>query len=659
MNNKYFILALTSFVIVVSCNKERRDRAVVQSNPPQSPQNGGFVFSSETGEATKVGLASDNSLYWTSGDQIAVYSYNGDDAVCRDVATLFSGEGSSTGRFAPETYSDNSSWYDPDALSQDYDFYAWYPAASAATPNSKVISVSNVSPVQSEAVGFGDYLVCWAKTETSKGVLAAGTAPDFTFAPKSALLKLIVNNTTSSDITINSIRLDANANISGEADLNLETGALGDGSRNDITYYPASPIVIAAGEKTWVPLNISLLPCAATSIAVTLEDCDAECSEYLALSGIDPGRCYSKEAVVTPPTPKRYVDIVNETSRTASSNVLETQKLYYGKANCLVMGPSDTQGTLNIQLFESSDGFTRSDLASSYTSAVTSAKVIWAETALYNDANFGIIGANLNTLTISKSSGVTGNALVGIYDEADNLLWSYHIWCPADDSVYSDFVSEKDTNFDSVYRLALGQIAGEQADAYMYYQWGRKDPLGRAASFSSTMSLVGIIGATFSAVAATSTNEESNNLAYARKNPTKYISQGNTTLCDWYPAQASMTTNANQENRLWSTTGATIYDPCPEGYHVAPKTLWEGTTSSKSSGNFSAGKTTKLWYVLGGILISVGDSVYLTPSGGDYWSSGVVSSSEKAYSLYFNSTSSVYRNYTNNRAGGHGVRCVK
>ena len=658
MKTKYYFLALTFSVIMVSCNKER-DRAVVQSNPPQSPQNGGFVFSSETGKATKVGLASDNSLYWTSGDQIAVYSYNGNDAVCRDVATLFSGEGSSTGRFAPETYSDNSSWYDPDALSLDYDFYAWYPASSAETPNSKVISVSNVSPVQSEAVGFGDYLVCWAKTETSKGVLAAGTAPDFTFAPKSALLKLIVNNTTSSDITINSIRLDANANISGDADLNLETGALGNGSRNDITYYPASPIVIAAGGKSWVPVNISLLPCAATSIAVTLGDCDVECQENLSLSGIESGRCYSREAVVTPPPPKRFVDIVNETSRTASSNVLETHKLYYGKANCLVMGANDTQGTLNIQLFESSDGFARSDLASSYTSAVTSAKVIWAERFLNNDANFGIVGADLNTLAISKSSGITGNALVGIYDDAENLLWSYHIWCPADDSTYSDFVSEKGSNFDSVYKLALGQCAGEQSDAYMYYQWGRKDPQGRSASLNNTTYMYAITGDSFTTVAAAATGEESNNLAYARQNPTKFITQINTKLKDWYPSQASMTTREYQEDRLWSTTDATINDPCPEGYHVSHRTLWESNTVGKSNGDYSAGKYTKLWYVRGGGRRGDNGTMSGVVTSGNYWCSYVSGSHVSAYNLYFSSNTDLFTNFSSDRAYGYGVRCVK
>ncbi len=658
MKTRYIILTMALAAMTVSCNKEQ-DKAAVQPNPPQALKVGEVTFSSSTGEATKVGLASNNSLYWTSGDQLAIYSYNDDDIVCQDVATLFSGEGSSTGRFAPETYSDYSSWYDPDAVSLDYDFYAWYPFTSVEEPAAKVVSIPSVSPLQTETTGIGSYLICWAKAETNKSALVAGTAPNFAFAPKSALLKLTVQNSSGYAITINSINLEADANISGDANLNLGTGVLSDGSRSVITYTPASPIVIAAGAKSLVPVNISMLPCAATNIAVTLKQGETSFpSVNLAFSGIESGKVYSKVANASLTIPRRAVDIVNVTTQTGTTNVLEANKLYYGKANCLVMGASDTQGTLNIQLFESSDGFARSNITPSFKTAVTSAKIIWAESALDNDAHFGIIGADLETLTISKSSGITGNALVGIY-QGEDLLWSYHIWCPSDDSAYTDFESEKGTVFESAFKLALGQIAGEQSDAYLYYQWGRKDPLGRAASLSSTTSLVSIYGgASFTTVAATSTGEATNNLAYARKNPTKYITQNNETLYDWYPSKSTMTAQSNQENRLWNTAAATIYDPCPEGYHVAPKTLWEGT-ASKSSGNFSAGKDTKLWYVLGGYRSRTGGSVNNVSSHGYCWSSEAVQSSVSAYSLGFNSGSGLYREDTGYRANGFGVRCVK
>ncbi len=620
-----------------------------------------FAFTSTMGDNTKVTLNADNGLSWAHGDQMFVYSYNGDGMVCQDVSTIFAGEGTSTGRFAPEAYADLSAWYDPDAVSLDYDFYAWYPFAPVADPDEKVISIPNVSTTQLEANGIGSYLICWAKAQTNKTALLAGNAPTFTFSPKSALLKLLVLNNSGYTINIDAIEVEADDNIAGQASLNLATGALSEGTASALTFTPSSPIVVAAGNKSLVPVYISILPCAATNLAITLKDGETSFPPVnIPFEGIESGRIYSRVASAALTIPRRDVDIANYTAQTATSDVLEAHKLYYGKANCLVMGASDTQGVLNIQLFESSDGFTRDDILSTYKTAVTRAKVIWAENDLHNDPNFGIIGADLRSLTIAKSSGVTGNALVGIY-QGDELLWSYHVWCPADDSNYFDFVSELDTHFEAVYKLALGQISGEQTDSYMYYQWGRKDPLGRAASLSSTTSLVSIYGgASFTTVAATSTGKEANNLAYARKNPTKYITQNNETLYDWYPSKSTMTAQSNQENRLWNTAAATIYDPCPEGYHVAPKTLWEGTTSTKSSGNFSAGKTTKLWYVLGGARSRTDGSVNGVSSDGRYWSSEAVPSSVDAYGLGFGSAGSgLYREGRHNRAHTFGARCVK
>lgn len=632
--------------MVVGCNKEQEKEEVVK---------GDFLFSSYTGNVSKVGLNSDISLYWTSGDRLVVYSYNGDEIVCQDVTTLFSGQGSSVGRFAPETYSDSESWYDPDAESQDYDFYAWYPAVPVEDPVSKVISIPNVSSDQSESSGIGPYLICWAKAETNKSTLAAGSAPNLSFSPKSALLKLTLKNSRDSLITINSIKLEADANIAGDANLNLGTGDLGAGNTSVITYTPASPIVLASGAKTLVPVNVSMLPCAATNIAVTLKQGDTALScVNLAFSGIESGNIYSKVAVFYP-SPKRSVVINNSTTQTASSDVLEANKLYYGTANCLVMGANDTQGTLNIRLFESADGYTRSNIISSFETAVTSARVIWAEEDLYNDTNFGIIKADLNTLILSKSSGITGNALIGIYSDTDatdaNLLWSFHLWCPADATVVNVISEGSSTPF-TAYKLALGQITGADSDTYMYYQWGRKDPLGRANPGFIGNSLLTVYGANWTSVnGRTRTDVTNNNLTYARKNPTVFITDNSSTPYDWYPG-----TDATQNNNLWATTKATIFDPCPPGYRVAPKTLWDGTKGKEAGPLFeSAG----LWYVLGGFRYPFDGSAYDVASSGYYWSSEAVSSSVSAFNLPFNSGSYLGREDNNGRALGMGVRCVK
>ena len=651
--------------VLAGCNKTQAPPPEPAVEPQKEQVARTFAFLSNMGEVTKVTLNSDNGFFWEPGDKTFVYSYNGDDIVCQDVSTIFSGEGTAVGRFAPDTYSELSTWYDPAAESLDYDFYAWYPFAPVEAPTAKVVSIPNVSATQTAADGIGSYLICWAKAETNKTALSAGISPNFTFAPKSALLKLSVQNTFGEPITFDSIQLDADANISGFGNLNLETGALSAGSSHVIDYTLDSPIVLQDGGKSTIPIYISMLPCAATSLSVILKDGENSYDPmFLSFPGLESGRVYSRVARYNNEperNPERNVDIVNLTTKTATTSVLEANKLYYGKANCVVMGADDTRVSLNIQLFESADGFARSNITPTYTTAVTSAKIIWAENDLYDDPNFGIIEADLNTLTISKSSGITGNALVGIY-QGEDLLWSYHIWCPSDNTVYQNFESEKGTVFDSVYKLSLGQIAGDQNDTYMFYQWGRKDPLGRAASLSDgTTSLVSIGGASFTIVAASSTGEVTNNLAYARKNPTTFLYRNNTSLHDWYPSQSTMTETSYQEFRLWKKTAATIYDPCPEGYHVAPKTLWEGTGSTTSSGsNFSAGMTTKLWYVLGGFrgLYANGD-VRSVAHVGRWWSSDWNPGSRNAWCLFFNASTDLERASSSERAYGCAVRCVK
>ena len=645
---------------------------VVPSYPPPALVDGDFMFSSYTGDITKVGLDSDLSLYWTSGDRLLIYSYNGANLVCRDVATLFSGQGSSIGRFAPETYSGQDNWYDPDAVSTDYDFYAWYPAVPVKDPISKVISVSNVCSTQFESSGIGSYLVCWAKAETSKSTLAAGTAPSFSFAPRSSLLKLTIKNSLSYPITINSIKLEADANISGDASLNLETGVLSAGSTSVITYIPALPIVLAAGAKTMVPVNISMLPCAATYIVVTLNDDSDLPSASLSFSGINQGNIYGKVANFITPTIDRTVDIVNGSSKTASSNVLEENRLYYGNANCLVMDAADTLGILNIQLFESADGISRSDIATSFTTAVTSAKVIWAENDLYDDHNFGIVDANLNSLTISKSSGITGNALIGIYDGDENLLWSYHIWAPSDASEITPGLGTNASGqqYSKALSLALGQVTSSQ-DTYMYYQWGRKDPLGRANSpvtlASNSLMDCSVDGPSLDKkISALATGSSRNNLAYARQNPAVFITYAGTESYDWYPTQ-DVNDAAHRNDNLWGPS-ATIYDPCPYGYHVPDNNqLWKVSDLHYNVGDSVAGvdfthydndkyfNILGLEYVRAGVRDNGDDDVFHVASAGYYWSFDV--NGRSAHFLSFNDSVVIPVNYAS-RAYGFGVRCV-
>ncbi len=650
-------------VILAGCNKEQNP---VQEEPAAVLQEGTFAFSSSTEAVSKVTLNSDNSMFWAAGDKIAVSSSKDNGRIQTDVAVLTGGEGTGMGTFAPSTHTANTDWYlAADANSQAYNFYAFYPGNSTIPTDGSV--AVNVATSQQGSLGVGKYIVSYAAASTTKSVLAGGSAPNFAFAPKSALLKLTLRNDTDIPVKVSSIRVAASANIAGDATLNLSTGVLSSGSSTSLTYTPSAPIEIAAGTASTVPVYISLLPCAPGTLTVTLNQAGFVYTvDDITLATVESGHAYSKKVTIS--SVSRELAIANDnTTDLADASAMDADAtLYYGTSNCIVMDANDIQGIISILVYKSSDGYTRSNTASGKKTAVKKAKVIWAEEGLYKDPNFCIASGTRYQLTVTKSAGVTGNALIGIFDGDDALLWSYHVWCPFDKSVVSVTSEGSSTSF-SAFKLALGQVTGADCDTYMYYQWGRKDPLGRATPGFSERSLLTVYGDSTptisNKIAATVTGESVNNLSYARKHPTTYITNADEILFDWYPAKVASTarTSSNQPNgqndNLWVSTKATIFDPCPPGYRVAPKALWDGSAAKQAGPLFeSAG----LWYVLGGLRSYADAGVYLVASNGYCWSSDVVGGvSYGSYYLGFSSTTALDRTNRSFRTYGFAVRCVK
>ena len=669
MKTKYFILTLAvAAVSLVSCHKEQQ--AV---NVPEPARKGTFNFSSSTGEVTKVTLNADNSLFWAAGDKIAVYNYKGDDLVQSDVANLTGGEGTAVGTFTPATDTENTNWFiDGDADDQAYTFAAFYPG-SLETPASKVVGISAVAASQKQSDGIGKYIVSWASANTTKAALAGDAAPSFAFAPKSALLKLTIRNNGSVAARIASITLTAaSGNLAGSASLNLGTGVLSGGSSASITYTPSAPIELAAGAVTSAPILVSMLPGTPGTISVSIANAGVVSTvSSISLATVESGHVYAKEVAISGITRELAISNGNSGANLANSAALDADPLlYYGGANCIVMGAEDTRAIVNISLYKATAStYLRSaGSASPKITAVKKAKVIWAEEDLYYDPAFAIVSGNTTQLIIQKSAGVTGNALIGIYDESDKLLWSYHIWCPIDRSVVSATSEDASPATYQVYKLALGQVLGADSDTYMYYQWGRKDPLGRAVNSFAGNSLIAMYGDAPSTAAAKQvvykdTEETTNNLGYARRNPTVYIKDGNEAPYDWFPANAIAAARTadnapnGQNDNLWNSSKNTIFDPCPQGYHVAPKKLWAGTADKAEGPLFSSAG---LWYVLGGYRSRTVANVSHVSSNGYCWSSEVVGGANvSAYHLGFNSGTDLGRASQYSRASGFGVRCAR
>ncbi len=158
-----------------------------------------------------------------------------------------------------------------------------------------------------------------------------------------------------------------------------------------------------------------------------------------------------------------------------------------------------------------------------------------------------------------KSDGTKGNAIIGVYDKYDELLWSWHIWCTEMPKSIKYYSSCYEVDY-YVMDRNLGATSCDAADGRKtfgaHYQWGRKDPFLLHAGWRDDM-----------------VDNPDNSLYSAITMPDKAF-RGETRSNDW------MGTRSNHTNHyLWGNCEAeeivetaetvkTIYDPCPAGYMV-------------------------------------------------------------------------------------------
>lgn len=172
-----------------------------------------------------------------------------------------------------------------------------------------------------------------------------------------------------------------------------------------------------------------------------------------------------------------------------------------------------------------------------------------------------------------------GNAIVAAYDDNDDIIWSWHIWVTEDvNPVTVGNVTMLDRNIGA--RWAPGnqnQITAENVlGSYgLYYQWGRKDPSSGPMTYDYditdmrtsayyTMDGVRTDVAEVYMVGAAPTIEHS------VRNPMVILSPSDVSPVysnDWL---------WNKNDDLWGNVSnkKTIYDPCPYGYKVPDKELY-------------------------------------------------------------------------------------
>jgi len=275
-----------------------------------------------------------------------------------------------------------------------------------------------------------------------------------------------------------------------------------------------------------------------------------------------------------------------------------------------------------------------------------------------------------------KETFNSGNAVLGAFDAAGNLLWSWHLWCAEFDPAEEQISLGGETMMKR--NLGAGGVAGTTeaeilASYGVYYQWGRKDPFAGPSNYDMADSAEAPIYDSqnlrvYPVYAAA--NAERGTVAYAASHAMTYITGTEASGYNWLQtADASLWTAVKNDN-----------DPCPKGWKVPSKEVFEGlriedavTPELKDKYGFTLtdGVNEAFFPAAGrrsfytGALTNMNDNEERpTPWTGYYWSS--TGSGSKAYAMDFSfdiygtrAGSSFRGAALQYAAGGMQVRCVK
>lgn len=279
-----------------------------------------------------------------------------------------------------------------------------------------------------------------------------------------------------------------------------------------------------------------------------------------------------------------------------------------------------------------------------------------------------------------------GNALIGAYDAAGTLIWSWHIWIadydPDGDAItYSNGYTVMSRNLGALDNANSTQE--EILASYgMYYQWGRKEPFVGPSAYNAAK---GTNAAMFDAagkrvyLSEVASSAETGTPEYALQNPLSFILGVEDSQYDWLYS-------LHDSNR-WS--GAkTVNDPCPRGWKVPSPEVFAALSIADKSGNPDALADAYGWNLTDGSVTSLymgfGRRTYLTgkiqntydplpkvrntaieaqPWEGLYWTAASEADRSSAFYFYFDKRnveqSGIESAVPHYRANGMQIRCVK
>ena len=726
MKKIFFYAAMTAFAVsVAGCSKD----AEVSDIPAVG---GKYTLASVSGSldaeiGTRTGLGTNSVVNWSNKDRILVVNTSNGDKVQYE---LVSGQGTSVGKFEPLSgkgiaYTDVS------------DLRAVYPAVAAEVAANGQISFNlnkNYEQDHRSEYGIGSwnekdspYSFTYndIKVSYNTPAVASESTSEVNFKFKQlgtwCTFAFDLSQSDFKDETMESMTItttSGSAKIGGKATVDLSDPVapkLGAGSveKIDWTFNTSS----ALGSP--FSRSVMLFPAVAAG-----EEMKIVCTTDLHTITFyaKPTQDLSAGKVLRFPINERFTADGTDFRYTVEDKPGIPTFYYYGPHNSyLVYG--ETTVNIDVTPFKSDMRFRKTGTPASSAPQPSKAKLLWKENTL-TGITVGTISNN--KVPVTGISG-NGNAVVAITDASDNILWSYHIWVPEIDptaGLLTYAIPSSSIGSGSTYEvmpIALGAMnkatvavdgtgtTESNAKSFgLYYQWGRKDPLGRPSTINASgdsyvaTSFDGLSGITkwnqpenmcdLSTNSAITPNTiDVDMIGYATRNPTQFIyDTKDAHNYDWV---------IKKNDYLWGNGSGylyprkaqiykSIYDPCPEGYRVAPKDLWNRftvdggnygsqDTDAKRDATFNASNRNSLgtqhgyhfyytawqtgetdFYPASGCRNRTSGALANVGSNGYSWSSSPTQSSAYAGYLDFYATF-VYPQNNYSRAYGFPVRCVR
>ena len=335
---------------------------------------------------------------------------------------------------------------------------------------------------------------------------------------------------------------------------------------------------------------------------------------------------------------------------------------------------------------------------------------LWVSKVEGKEGNALISNVSYSENTVSfTASGEEGNALLAAFDEAGNIVWSWHIWITDKPEVIdyqNNGIPQSGGQTDGYYCMDrnLGATDATAWGGYetfgLYYQWGRKDPfigdkqeereqeyvqangryewVEKVKPFGNSGNLT-VCNTAYSQAqwVMTTTSSSNGSIAFATANPMTFLYGGTGSAANWLDfkslsAEEQYAYAGDPDASLWRPFQKSVYDPCPVGYQVPRKAMWVALVAESSvyrdQGFVHSVNGAEVWYPSAGCRSAhpsdTGSLIKVQKASGFayLWTSemqsGLYDLPQSSYRFYyhapmFDATQSAHW------GNGHNVRCVK